>query len=170
MKILIGCDRIVSQWVRERLENAEFGPHSTMGIVHNGRLIAGLIFRDYKGHDICIDIAAESPRWCQKGVLAAIFQYIFGQLGCIRCTGLQPASNTRAHRMIEGLGFTKEGVIRDGFKAGEDLWIYGMLKSECRWWNEQGQQTKSTKDSRSLGGSRSPDSGESGCGADRSAA
>jgi RimJ/RimL family protein N-acetyltransferase len=48
-----------------------------------------------------------------------------------------PVSNTRARRLVEGAGFTLEGLMRSAAADGGDVLIYGMLKPECRWVGEQ---------------------------------
>ena len=42
----------------------------------------------------------------------------------------------RNEKLINGVGFTKEGVIRKAFNKGDlyvDAAVYGMLKDECKW-------------------------------------
>jgi hypothetical protein len=61
------------------------------------------------------------------------------------------ADNTKSIRFCKHLGFVREGRIREGAKAGLDLLIFGMLRSECRFLgnlNEQAQPSQSTRSHR----------------------
>lgn len=78
--------------------------------------------------------AGTHPRWLTKNLLLFGFGYVFGQLGCKRMNTVTPASNVKARRVDEKLGFVQEGRIREALPDGDDLIIYGMLKSECKWY------------------------------------
>ena len=104
-----------------------------VAILVDSRIEGGLVFRNYKGHDMEIAMAFDTPRAFTKGVIKFTFSYIFGQHDCARCTALIKRSNKRSRRLVEGLGFVLEGKARQGYDGIEDLMIYGMLKQECRW-------------------------------------
>ena len=131
----------VCAWVSERLSgfnSNDFKPCSTLGIMRDGQLVAGLIFNNFrkKSRDIHLTIAADTPAWISRGSLRVIFNYIFVQLGCIRTTIIIAKSNKRARKLALGLGYQYEGKMRKGFDGLEDAVIYGMLHNECRWLGE----------------------------------
>lgn len=67
----------------------------------------------------------------------AIFEYVFYKLHAARVTGLVKASNSKARRFDEHLGFKLEGIMREAFED-DDLCIYGFLKADFdnhRWHN-----------------------------------
>jgi RimJ/RimL family protein N-acetyltransferase len=104
-----------------------------IGMLEDGKLIAGVVFNMYMGNGIMLHVAADKPGWLNREFLRATFAYPFKQLKCARVTGLVRTDNKDAQRFDEHLGFKKEGVIRKGDDDGCDLIIYGMLKEECRW-------------------------------------
>jgi RimJ/RimL family protein N-acetyltransferase len=42
------------------------------------------------------------------------------------------ASNLKSQNMLERMGFTAEGRLRQRF-PNEDAIVYGMLSNECKW-------------------------------------
>jgi ribosomal-protein-alanine N-acetyltransferase len=68
-----------------------------------------------------------------KEALKAILQYGFEQMDLHRVEALIGPTNTPSIRLAEGLGFTKEGHLRDHYhKNGniQDSLFYAMLKPE----------------------------------------
>jgi RimJ/RimL family protein N-acetyltransferase len=79
-------------------------------------------------------VASDGSRhWMTPAYMAACFRYPFLQLGVNRVSGLVRADNKDAQRFDEALGFKLEGVLRQGAADGSDLFLYGMLRSECRY-------------------------------------
>lgn len=134
--ILLGHDEMVGAWVAEMFDQsaADFGKFAAMGFMRDGELIAGLVYKNYRDHgDIEMVMAATDPRWCTRKNLRVIFDYPFGQLGCKRVTALVAKGNRRSRKLVEGVGFVLEGIMRKGWDGHQSACIYGMLKAECRW-------------------------------------
>jgi RimJ/RimL family protein N-acetyltransferase len=129
------CDRQheLLAWAKQRMPllNIE-GSAAAIG-VEDGEIIAVAVFDRYRGHDIEISFAADSPRWARRGVIRGIFHYPFVQLGCVRLTTITAENNTRARRLDEGLGFVLEGIHPNGLAPGVTAVSYGMQRSECKW-------------------------------------
>jgi RimJ/RimL family protein N-acetyltransferase len=129
------CDRQdeLLEWAKKRMPllNIEGGA-AAIG-VEDGEIIAVAVFDRYRGHDIEISFAADSPRWARRGVIRGILHYPFVQLGCVRLTTITAENNTRARRLDEGLGFVLEGVHPNGLAPGVTAVSYGMQRSECKW-------------------------------------
>ena len=123
------------------LSNAnDFGPSVVFGWKDGDVLLAGCVLynlRNHEGKPIEAEaaIAASSPRWCSKSVLNTIGDVVFNKLGCIRLTARVARKNKRARKLVEGVGFTLEGVKKRAYNGRQDLMIYGMLKDKCRWLN-----------------------------------
>ena len=65
-----------------------------------------------------------------------MFDYIFNKVNCHRATATVDEKNLRIKKLIEGVGFKKEGSIRNMIKRKNkllDVAIYGMIKDECTW-------------------------------------
>lgn len=120
------CD-LVSLLTGEEVEG------STIGVLCGGELAGGVVYSEYRGHDIRANIAATSPRWLSRDVLWQLFTYPFKQLECARITVIVSDDNPRSERLARWLGFTPEGRLRAGMSMGKDALVFGMLKHECRW-------------------------------------
>lgn len=132
--LVYGADAQVAQWVAAHIRHVDnFDKVTAIGIAEDGKLIAGVVYHRFAQENIEMSIAATTPRWIGKGRLHALFYYPFAQLGCTRVTAQTPRGNKRARRMLEGLGFKLEGVMREAYPHQKDAFIYGLLKRECRW-------------------------------------
>ena len=145
----VGLDAQLGDWVAARLpittDHRDFGPFTTMGVfdVRDGRqpaLIAAAVFHRYRQFDLEITFAADTPRWATRGVIRAILQYPFVQLGCERVTTIVGRRNKRSRKLQRGLGFREEGIVRRGYDGRQDAVIYGMLRCECRWLEDENGQ------------------------------
>lgn len=112
---------------------ASWGTYNALGLVRNGRLVAGVVYNDYSGMNAYMHVGAEDgARWLDKSFLFSAFDYPFSQLGLRRVTAKVKAKNQKAISFIENLGFEYEGAMRHFFKE-DDALIYGMLKERCRF-------------------------------------
>lgn len=145
-RVLYGADQQVADFVAARIPSvAERGwpkDYTALGVVIDHKLVGGIVFTnchatpDLGIYDIEMSGAFDDPRWCLPQTLARLFSYPFVQVGCVRMTTITGASNARARRLDERLGFVQEGVIRKGLDGVEDAIVYGMLREECRWLNK----------------------------------
>ena len=130
-RCLYGADEAVCGLVTvlcgERIEGA------TIGVVCEGQLAGGVVYSEFRGHDIKASIAATSPKWLSRDVLRQLFEYPFKALGCTRITVLVSDDNPRSERLARWLGFVPEGRLRAGMTTGRDGLVFGMLRCECRW-------------------------------------
>ena len=135
--ILAGHDRLVAEWVCARVKDLTLSGagHTAIGLMdQDGVILAGVVYDVFRGYDIQMHVAGVADkRWLTKTFLQEAFRYPFEQLMVTRVTGLVAASNIAAQRFDEHLGFKLEGRVRKGMPDGDDLLIYGMLRSECRW-------------------------------------
>ena len=133
--VLYGADEKIARWVSSKIPHGggiDVEKAVAMGIMAGGKVVAGCVWHNFRGHDIEAGLAADSPRWCRRATLRQLFTYPFLQLGCVRVTALTGSSNTRMQRFLEGIGFKPEGCVRQGFVT-EDALIFGMLRAECKW-------------------------------------
>ena len=105
-----------------------------IGVWVEKKLIAGIVFNEIRPRrDVWLTIYTTDKRWCNKRVLRAIFNIAFNFLECCRTSVRIDNTNTKSQRLVEGLGFKKEGVLRQFEDNGHDSFIYSMLKTECQW-------------------------------------
>ncbi len=143
MTLVFGMDEFVAQWVAQRVTSFRPNPgqYVAIGIAEGQRLLAGAVYHDFTGPGIGMTLAADTPRWATQGNIASLLRYPFEQLRCRRITVCAARKNKRSRKLIEGVGFKLEGVVREGFER-DDAILYGMLKRECRWLErrEHGQE------------------------------
>lgn len=96
-------------------------------IVSNLRYFNGVPF------DCEISCATESSIAWRPHVCKAVFEYIFGQLGCTRVTAITRKNNTRSREFLEALNFQLEGNVRKGYDGQKDALIYGLLAEDCQF-------------------------------------
>lgn len=105
-----------------------------IGLERDGRLIAGVMYEGFTGHNIWMHVAAEpGGQWLNRKYLKTCFAYPFLQLGCKRVSGWVEASNEQARRFDEHLGFKKEAVLQGAARDGGDVFAYVMWRDECRF-------------------------------------
>lgn len=98
-----------------------------------GVLISNVRYHEGKAIDCEISCASESGIAWRPHVCAAVFGYVFKQLGCVRCTSVVRKNNVKSREFLEALNFELEGKLRLGYDGQKDALIYGLLASECRY-------------------------------------
>ena len=101
-------------------------------------IIYGGAFNEYRGRDIQYHAACDDPAVLTRSRIRLLFAYPFTQLGVERISCVVAASNRRSRKVVEGLGWRQEGVIRRFFADDEDGVLYGILKTECKWIGNNG--------------------------------
>lgn len=96
-------------------------------------LVNNMTYSDGRAVNCEISCAAETSIAWRPHVCSAIFQYIFGQLGCVRCTSTTRKNNTKARGFLEALNFQLEGNIRKGYDGKNDALVYGLLAEDCQF-------------------------------------
>jgi RimJ/RimL family protein N-acetyltransferase len=122
-------------WAKQFIPHvSEWGAwYQAIGLERDGQLVASVVYNYYTGFNIAMHIAAiPGCRWLTKEYLKVAFRYPFEQLNVQRVTGYVPSTNLTARRFDEHLGFVEEGRMRQAL-PDDDLIVYGMLKTECRW-------------------------------------
>ena len=140
-KIFGDTDGSVMRWVCAGLgyDTDWVGGNVTMGISLNGKLIAGIIFNDLRPNvDVWLTIYSTDKRWCNRRVLRTVFNLAFEKMGCRRVSLFVSKDNEASIKLVEGLGFVREGLLRQYRENGSDCYVYGMLKQECKWRKSNG--------------------------------
>jgi len=133
MILVFGHDAAVADWVAERIPhmNGQFRDFAAIGVAESGKLVAGVVYHDHypRYRHIQISMAADSPRWAQRGVIRGLLAYPFVQLGCERVTLTVPHTSHRVLKFTKGIGFVSEGVLRRGFGDAHAV-VLGMLSRD----------------------------------------
>ena len=124
---------LVAAYVAEKCESDFIpGMYQAMAVLDDqGQFVAGVVFSEFRGHDVQISCATETSAAWRPHVMKAVFSYVFHQLGVKRCTSFTKTNNKRCRSFLEGLGFRLEGNIRRGHDGVKDALVYGLLAEEC---------------------------------------
>lgn len=93
--------------------------------------------------DVCITVASHDPNMplvAHPTVIKRCLEWPFQVQNLRRITAEIDEGGpfaARAVRNAELLGFKLEGRKRQGGSKGKDILMYGLLRSECRIWNER---------------------------------
>jgi RimJ/RimL family protein N-acetyltransferase len=130
------CGGVIMKWICDGLgEDTDWvGDSYTFGIEYRGQIVGGIIMNNYrKDLDVWLTIYSTSPHWCSKSVLKYIFTTCFETLNCKRVNVFVSKDNQKSLNLCTRLGFKKEGLLRQYRENGQDCFIMGMLKKECKW-------------------------------------
>lgn len=149
-------DRAMARWVSERANIPHpfrDGEYSAIAVVDEvGETIAAVaIYHDFyrmgTGAKIEMSMAAENPRWAQKGIIRALLHYPFFQLEChvVICT--TGRGNRRTRRFLQGIGFVERGMVPNRPFA-DDTMIYALRRedAEARWFKPTTQKQPESKE------------------------
>ena len=97
-------------------------------------MLGGLIFHSYRPNtEVWWTVYTVDKRWCNRRMLKVMFDIAFNKLKCRRISLLVSKSNVAGINFVKKLGFQQEGMFRVYRENGEDCYIFGMLKNECKW-------------------------------------
>ena len=102
--------------------------------IYQKELIGGVLIHDIREKRDCfLTIYTTTPKWAKRHVLKYVFGIVFKLIEAERCSVLVSESNKKSLDMCLRLGFEKEGLLRRYRENGEDCYILGMLKQDCKW-------------------------------------
>jgi len=124
-------NRIVLGWIERRVPDAApLADAQAVAVIRGGRIAAAAAFNNYRaGASIELTFAADTPGWASRDAVSAILAYPFKQLKVRRLGAITRTDNQRARRLLEGLGFMREGTLHAAFAEGNGA-MYGMTR---RW-------------------------------------
>lgn len=107
---------------------------TAIGHAVDGRLVGVVIYDTFMTGDCLQHIVSDgSRRWMTRQFMVLALAYPFMQLNQRRITALVSADNRDSIRLSEHFGFAREGTMREAGARGEDVHLFGLLRSECRW-------------------------------------
>ena len=128
-------DPVIAEWVCAHLAEYELpDEHETLGVVAGDDLIAGVVYAGLNPRTQTVQMwAAGKGNWLTRDKIRALAKHAFDTMGVNRITLEIAAWNSNARALGERLGFVSECTMQDALGPGNDMVIYRMLKSECRW-------------------------------------
>lgn len=136
MNIIYGEDRKLIEWAETTMGDITFRDDAyAIGVERSGEIAGVVVFDTFGPSDCLIHVVSNGKkRWFSRELAVCTMAYPFMQLKFKRITAMISVENTASLRFLEGFGgFVQEGVMRQAGTKGEDLAIFGMLRSDCRW-------------------------------------
>ncbi|SHI51686.1 Protein N-acetyltransferase, RimJ/RimL family [Aureimonas altamirensis DSM 21988] len=131
--ILTGHHAHVASWIAARVESCQSLEGAVaFGAMRDGRLVGGIAFTEFRGRDIRVTVAGEGA-WLTRRLLRTAFAYAFQDLRCRRISAMVKQGNLASRRLVQRLGFRREGQHPGFFEDGDILCSYGLLADECLW-------------------------------------
>ena len=104
--------------------------------------LACIGYNAHFGHYLSMHVASDgNRRWLTREVLALIFGYAFEHKGVVRINAIVAQANLPAQVMCLKLGFRIEATLRCGADDGTNGILFGMLITECPWWQPAGEHS-----------------------------
>ena len=130
----------VADWVAEGTGAKLTADAQAIGLVTDGKLVAGVVYDCWTGTNI----------FCHQRIIGkttkeyweAIVTYPFITLECNRVTVTVNADNTKSIRIVEHMGFVEEGRMTGANSKGGDVIYYVLWKQDCKilnWKNYHGK-------------------------------
>ena len=107
-----GHDQAVADFVASmipRCRTRGFGPCKAIGVVDDGRLIAGLVYHNWEPEAEIIEMsgaALPGRQWLTRGTIARMYQYPFLQVGCQMIVQRNSVDDDRLLRQLAVYGYT----------------------------------------------------------------
>lgn len=154
-------DEQFALWASERLKayyglpsRDAWGPCKCAGIFRDNKLTAVAVYHGYQPYfgQVQMSLAADNPRWCNLGVLVTLLDYPF-RLGLHRVWVLTRTDNGHILRLLEWIGFKREGILREFFGRDTDAISWALLDHEyeqfLREVGRDGRRRRQGKDGKS---------------------
>jgi hypothetical protein len=121
----------VAGWAASKMGARVIEPFYALGVEDEfGDPKGAFIFSEFTRHNV--ELTVYAPGALKRHIVRGVFSYAFNQLGVDRITVRCPAAKKELNELQEHLGFKFEGILRR-FYGDDDCFIYGMLRSECRF-------------------------------------
>jgi RimJ/RimL family protein N-acetyltransferase len=103
-----------------------------IGVGTSNDIIAVMVAHGYEPayRSVQISMAATRPTWARRSTIQRLLNYPFRTLKVDRVTTLIASSNHRALKFNEGLGFVREGLLKNGC-GDDDRVVLGLYRGEA---------------------------------------
>jgi hypothetical protein len=93
-------------------------------------MLAVVAYSDMRRYSIELSIYSTPNIWATKRFIHAFFDYPYFQLGKEKTVTTTLTTNFKCIDLLERLGYTREGMLKDYQGIGKDCFIYGMTKRQ----------------------------------------
>jgi len=129
----------VSAWVAERIGlDVPWKNASALGWEEHGELRAGIVIDGYVSKArASMHCAGVGKYWLRREFLYACFDYAFNFLDLKVLINVVSVENKDSLRFTEKIGFSEICRIPLAWNGVEDLVLFQMQRTDCRWLGEQ---------------------------------
>lgn len=135
MRLLYGQSEQFAEWA-SRYFGVNLRPCTAIGLVYDNRIVGCVLYNNFNygkdGEPLCVDVSVLmlEKKPLTKYNIKALFSYPFSDLRVKRLQVRVARKQKRHRKLVERLGFTFEGILRDAYLSGGDTAIYSMLRNE----------------------------------------
>ena len=134
MRLCLDKDGVIVEWVRRQVPFvSDFGKSAALGLItDDGMPLAGAVYHEYRPdyQSVMISFAASTPRWATRNTVGMFLRYPFAQLGVHKLRAAVAFNNPRSLKLTEGVGFTREAILKDEFGPGVNAVLFRMFRKE----------------------------------------
>lgn len=121
-------------WAEERIPHCRFREDAkAIGQEKDGELTAVVVYDTFSRGSCFVSVAASRRKWFTPEFATVTMAYPFIQCGFNRINCVISERNRLSLRLTRHFGWTEEGRLRAAGPEGEDMLLFGMLRSECRF-------------------------------------
>lgn len=125
-------------WAESISENKYRDDARAIGLRDESGYRGVVIFDSFTTTGCWIHVVSDgSRRWLTREFILRVFAYPFIQCKFPRINAFVSELNRPSIEFCEGFGWQLEGILREAGAKGEDLFVFGMLRRECRWLPER---------------------------------
>jgi len=147
MKRLVANDRArVGAWVAEKVGRSEpWINAAALGLEKDGELVAGIVIDGYVPHARgSMHCAGTGKYWLNRDFLFACFDYAFNFLDIKVLLNPVSANNAASLRFTKHIGFTEVCSVPQAWDGTEDLVLFQLQRSDCRWLGDRNVHQQKT--------------------------
>jgi RimJ/RimL family protein N-acetyltransferase len=136
MRLALGNDEAVAEWLGGKLGVVFHAPYTTMRVEDDQYRICGAyLFNNYNRHSIEVSVYGRAA--IQRRFIRAVSDYAFNQLGVIYMRARTRRSNKRMVHMMPKLGFEYEGTLKRwyGPAKGDDALLFRVCQNNAMKWS-----------------------------------
>jgi len=131
-RLIIDAERCYQFLVEQGVTLARAADQQGIGLEKDGELVGGVLYEGFNGKNIWMHCAGVGS-WINRKILKAAFAYPFVQCNVQNVWGWVEASNHKARKLNEHLGFVAHTELQGAAKDGGPVIIYRMTREECRF-------------------------------------
>ena len=138
MRLITDQPEIIAQFVATGLQRTFNPPYTALGwVLEQGekwRLVGGVVFNDYNGHNMEATIYWNGPMTRQP--IVETLRYVFEQCKCGRLTAKTMRGNKRMRHILPRLGFLIDAELPRFFGPGknENALVFRMERAQAEKW------------------------------------